>query len=458
MGTTRRLYLYTVSLISLTVLAVGLFQLVEAVVITVLDALGPGTLLDDGAADRGRFSLAIALVVVGLPLFLSHWLLAERGARGDGASSGQDRRSAIRAFHIAFVQAVAMVVIAIGAMGTIEWILGLALGADTFGTVADELAMALVVTPIWVYHGWLRGRNLRTGHLAGAAAWWSRLYRYGAAYFGSLALMFGLSSLIATVLRMLIGPSDFGGDADWWRRSLSGAVAATLVGTAVWWIHWRDAQLVVADTEAIGEDDRDTRLRATYFGAVLLTTVSVVAFHAASVIGEIGRWLLGVAEWSGTSAFLETVVGPPIATIPFIAGAWLSGRAHLREATGRGAAARAATEGLTLHLVALVGLTFLAFGLAQLGGLLVQTVLGVSDNLFNRAQVPWHAAQALVGLALWLPSWAAILRRRTGAGRSEGETVVSRAYLYLVVGAALIVGVPSAAFVLYRTIDAALGG
>ena len=51
-----------------------------------------------------------------------------------------------------------------------------------------------------------------------------------------------------------------------------------------------------------------------------------------------------------------------------------------------------------------------------------------------------------------------ILHRRAAAPDVERRAAAGRAYLFLVVGVALLACVPSAAFVLYRLIDTALGG
>jgi hypothetical protein len=130
-----------------------------------------------------------------------------------------------------------------------------------------------------------------------------------------------------------------------------------------------------------------------------------------------------------------------------------------REAAGRGPGERAAVERLATHLVAGVGLAFLAVGAGQLIGRLLELTIGsgVADEFF-RYEVAWFLGQLLVGAVLWIPAWAAILRRRAADPAAERRATASRAYLYLVVGVALLAAVPSAAFILFRAIDTLLGG
>ncbi len=67
-------------------------------------------------------------------------------------------------------------------------------------------------------------------------------------------------------------------------------------------------------------------------------------------------------------------------------------------------------------------------------------------------------AQIVVGVALWIPAWTLVMRRRLTNPTTERHVTAGRAYLYLAVGAALIAAVPSAAFSLYRVVDTLLGG
>ena len=119
----------------------------------------------------------------------------------------------------------------------------------------------------------------------------------------------------------------------------------------------------------------------------------------------------------------------------------------------------AAAERLRLHLTALVGIAFLTVGAARLAALVLELVLrqAGADDLF-RGELVWSIAATVVGSVLWLPAWLAIVARRAAAPEAERLARTSRAYLLLVVGAALIAVVPSAVFLLYRLIDTVLGG
>ncbi len=462
MGTAKRLYLYTVSAISLLVLAVGLTNLASLVFGEVADLLGASTIGGGGGSGREQVSLAIALVVVGLPVFAIHWAIIGRGWRGTDAPAVDDRFSSIRAFHLGLVATVALGVAAYAAIQVVDRGLGWLLGVDgpDFGPrVSDMLAMLLIAVPIWWYHQARRNADIRHDHLGGSAAWLTRLHRYAWAFIGLMLLVLGTSQVIETLASVLIGRSDFGSTGTWWRDQLAWSFALVAVGSGVFAFHAADARRAIHDAARIGEDDRSSALRATYFGTVILVALIDVAVTVATSLAELGRWVLGVSEGAGAPAFLELVIGPLLVAVPFALAGVLHWSALRREAAGRSPTALATAERLARHLAAGVGIAFVAVGSAQLLGRIIEIALGAArtDDLF-RAEMAWSLAQMLVGAALWIPAWTMISRRRLEAPLAERRATIGRAYLYLVVGAALVAAVPSAAFALYRVIDTALGG
>jgi Domain of unknown function (DUF5671) len=464
MGIVKRLYLYGVAAISLLVLAAGIENLLAVALAEVADALG-ATVIAGESSGREQLSLAIALVVVGAPIFAIHWWLIARGWNGTDEAAADDRQSAIRAFHMALVATVSMAVALYAAQRLLEPLFGAILGvapADapwTDGAVPGNVALLLVAAPVWWFHMDRRNADLRHDRLVGASAWLTRLDRYGWAFVGLMTLLIGAGQLIQTVASALIGQPDISGSGDWSVGFIASSLAAIVAGGIVWWLHADDARRAIRDAALIGEDDRSTALRATYFGAVLLVALAIGGVTIAGSITELGRVLLGVADQTGVRPFLESVLGPLLVAVPFVVAGWLHWRVMRDEAAGAGTAALATAERLRLHLTALVGIIFLTVGAARLGALLVELVLGqVAGDDFLRREVVSCIAQILVGSVLWLPAWSAIVARRTTAPSTERLARIARAYLLLVVGGALIAVVPSAVFVLFRFINTLLGG
>jgi hypothetical protein len=465
MGIAKRLYVYAVSSISLLVLSVGLYNLLAVALGEIADVLG-ASVVGGESSGREQLSLAIALVVVGAPVFAIHWWLVGRGWSGTDPSAADDRHSAIRAFHMGLVATVALGIVAFAAIHLVDLGFRLVLGSiEGDGRLTDDLAMILVAAPVWWFHMTRRNADLRHDRLRGGAAWLTRLHRYGWAFTGLMILLVGASQIIGTLSSALIGRSEFGQGQDWWRGSLAWSLAAVVTGSGIWWLHIDDARRAIRDADLIGEDDRSTALRMTYFEAALLVALGSAGLTVASSITELGRLLLGVGDGSGMTAFLESVVGPILVAVPFVLAGWLHWRALHEEATERGAGSLAAAGRSGLHLAAIIGIVFLAVGFARLGGLLLEQVLGGvgsevggGSEAFFRAELVWCVAQIVVGALLWLPSWSAILRRRTADPALERVATTGRAYLFLIVAGGLIAGVPSAVFALFKLINALLGG
>ena len=298
--------------------------------------------------------------MVGAPIFAIHWWLIARGWNGTDEAAADDRRSAIRAFHMALVATVSMAVGLYAAQRLLEPLFGAILGvvpaeapwAD--GAVPGNVALLLVAAPVWWFHMDCRNADLRHDRLGGASAWLTRLDRYGWAFIGLMTLLIGAGQLIQTVASALIGQPDMGRSGDWSGGFIASSLAAIVAGGVVWWLHADDARRAIRDAAIIGEDDRSTALRATYFGAVLLVALATGGLTIAGSITELGRVLLGVADQTGVRPFLEAVLGPLLVAVPFVMAGWLHWQVMRGEAARAGTAALATAERLRLHLTALL--------------------------------------------------------------------------------------------------------
>ena len=85
MRTVRRLYFYAVSLISLEVVLWGLIGLARSI-------LNPNIV----GGSISQLAQALSLILVGVPVFLIHWLTAQRNARDDM----EEHASGVRAFFL----------------------------------------------------------------------------------------------------------------------------------------------------------------------------------------------------------------------------------------------------------------------------------------------------------------------------------------------------------------------
>jgi hypothetical protein len=462
MGAARRLFLYAVSFIGLAAVSIGVHDLLSLVFAQLLDAFGSSVVVGDGGDIRQQASFAIAVVVVGSPVWLITWRLAQQGARGNDRRALEERGSAARALYLSLVRAISALVFGITAVELGTSVLRALLGDDieTFG-LPEAIASIVTAAIVWAYHTRIATADGRAGAHRLAAGSITRLYRYGFALAGMILALFGASTLIHEATLIVLGSPSIVPEPDWWHFPIAFAATAIVIGLAAWWIHWRESTSIVRDGLIVGDDERVTRLRATYFGVIVLLGVALPASAIASSIAELGRLLIGVPLNDGGS-LAERVLVAPLSAAPFAIAAWLHVRSQAAEAATVGAEAEASARRVTNHLIAIVGLAFLTVGLGELAWmvldqLLTGSVLG-GDDAYIRAQTPWFVAQIIVGAALWMPAWIAIRRARAARPDIERRAGASRAYLYLVVGVTLISSVVAGVYVLYRAINAILGG
>jgi uncharacterized protein DUF5671 len=461
MQTVRRLYLYVMSGISLGVLLVGLIILLS----TVFHAAGLGPDIASGSEpNREALSLAAALIVVGLLVWGVHWYLVERSLRPDNPRHDEERGAAERALYLTLVLALLLV---FGVLAGIELLVRattnlFGLRAQTeFGFDSDSgasSATVIVTGSAWLYHVVIRQRDLRAGPLAGAGAWMPRVYLYGATLVGLILTSYNIGTLLGTGVAATTGrvvDDDFGLSPE---RQAAIAVAGIVGWGVVWLGHWWYATAITRGTGWRAESERAARLRVAFFVAAIGSMALATAIFAFMALNGALSLALGADAVDGAPTAIDTIARPLVSLIPW-AAAWLLHRTWLfAEAGGANDPARMATaDRLDASIVALVGLAALAGGLTGLLHLLFNAVLGVDAFGANGNGEPaLSLAAAAIGAVLWLWNWSRLQARRARAPLDEASSTVRRAYLLIVVGVSVILGLGSLAFVLYRLFAAVL--
>jgi len=458
MGTARRLYLYAVSTVSLIALAAGIDRLLAAVLFSIEDALSAGIVSPGGMA-REQLSLAISLIVVGAPVFAIHRWLVGRGLRAAGTAGEEDRGAALRAAYIAVVQGSALFAWLIGGAGLISSVLERLLVPNFYGTWSESLALLLTAFPIWALFGRAREGEIRAQRMHGAAAWLTRLGRYGGAYGSLFMLLSGITGLVSAVLNQLVAQPTMDGDQSYLAYAVAGSLGGVLFGGTSWLLHRRLADAAVRDASAIGEDDRLTRVRGLHDGLVLLTTATMTAVGVAAAVASLGRLMLGAND-VGTVRPLNDIAGPVLTMVPVaLIGWWLAQEAE-RTVLPFGAEAAGAVRRVQRLVLAALGLTALAAGVALLVGLAIEQMAGGSDMYSDSPanRLATDLSFVLVGAVLWLPAWLAQLSARGADADREAHASVARGYLFLAVGASLVIAVPMMVMTLFQVVNGVLGG
>jgi hypothetical protein len=492
MATARRLYLYIVSGIGLgLILSAGttlLGLVLDRLGIHAVDPFSSGPFpVATGSAPLNREALAgaIGLMAVGLPLWLIHWGLVERTVRRNGPEAEAERQSQMRSLFFAIVLGSLLVIAASAAVDALREGISRPLGATdpfVYVDIAGSVATAVVVGGAWGYHVWVRARDLRRGPaIRGSAAWISRLYLYGAAFAGLVAVLAATAAMINTVIDVVAGyqgsafydgglqlPGEVGSmgltvpTAAWWVRPVIAAGATILIWGWVWSGHWLYAGRLRARGDEQGQSERSSRLRLSFFVGVVAVGVGLATTAFGDGLGVLIGAVIGAPRSGAGLPVWHDVIGPPAAAVFAIVAWW----AHRRFATREqaevedGSALRAVRP--MDYMTALIGLGFLTVGLVGLLTLLVQQTMG--ETLYGagilgswRDQAARDIGYAVVGVPVLLWPWLAS-RRRLAVDRAGEVRSSSRRYcLFFVVGASVVAGAGSLAIVVTQVARVAVG-
>jgi len=442
MSNVRRAYIYLACIASLEAVAWAVISLLRGL-------LAPGS-----HRSLESIALQIAVIIVGLPIFLVHWLWAQRLARRDP----EERGAVLR--HLYLYGAMATFLGPFLANGfdllssLLRWAFDLPLatyrypGLSWGGATVHHLAAMIVLALLWLYH-WRRMRqdNQAIPETEGGATV-RRLYIYG----------FGAAGLVMTVLAV-IGLSRWlmfqfdGGTVSAGQVGLPGELARLVVGLPLWLIFWRWAQRLFA---APDEEERASVLRKVYLYLTIflsvLATLTTVTILLADGLGRI----LGTSQPGG---------GDIREALSILLGAGLVWAYHAyvlrRDANLAAEPATAAwVRQLYHYLLAAIGLGALLAGLAGNISLLIRALAGASFVRGLPEEVAWFTALIIVGLPVWIWHWRRVQLAATApgpAGDEESRSIIRKIYLYFYLFLATMTVLGSGVYLVYRLIGLLLG-
>jgi len=356
----RRLYLYIVAAVSLGMLLVGLTNLGSTTLNTVL-GVNSGSAFKDAIAGFG------AVTLVGLPVWLIHWVIAQRLA----SRHPDERVSALRRLYVYVVLAATAIAATIFLRRLLEDGFGLLLGSTSDGAAVARAAWgSVVLVAFWLYHFRIAAADRDEGDEVGTSATLRRWYAYGLLLLGFAFLLFGARNLLEQVWVLLADGRQtiaFGG-------LIPAALAGMLTGLLVWGFHARWTA-----HEPLLTDDRRSTLRAVQGFLVLAGSVALALIGASQLLYYALARGLGIQQPGGVSGNLLAALAGPASTLVVFALAWVWVRQQLAADAGETEAARqAGVRRLYTHLVALFALATLAVGAAGL-------LWTLSDHLLNPA-------------------------------------------------------------------------
>jgi hypothetical protein len=416
-GTLRRLYYYGLSFVGLMLSASGAVVLVDYVA----DTFDTGQILSRG---QGQLAFALAITIVGTPIWLFHWWLAHKAIR----RFPSETRSLSRKVYLYLVLAVSGGLGAFGLISLLRWLLG----ADSFNGL--HLAFPLVWGGVWGFHWYIGRREVPNTEIGESV---HRVYVYGASLGGIVMLLVGLG----ITMRQWIGQVYdaifdvqvlLPGRVTLWNDTSQSALAVFLVGGMFWWWHWH----------RVYRGDLDSTLRQVYlhFFAILGGAATVTA-TLSILLFLILQWLLGEADTAGEAEQFRFL---PAALAALVSGGALWGYhwAVVRQESATGAPGSLAFRHVYRYLLAGLGLGTLAAGLVILFGVVIGVIAPQSGQELLRADwwrnpISYAATLLLVGVPLWGSYWSGV-QRDVGAGLLDRTDLTRRIFIHLVLGAAVL--------------------
>ena len=301
----RRLYLYLVALVTLTMLAVGVARLMQDVLaagyasafsVQVLRPSGSG-LWTEGM----RASLAMAVVTGGV--WSAHWL----------RFASRDQGSDLRWVYLYVFAILGGAVTALAAAGVfvdrvLEWALaapGSEPVVDHFDALPGVIASFSVGVAVWLYHWWAVRREAAGSRPQ--AVWARRTYVYLLSALGLGTLAVASFTAINTALTLLSERSRtlVSGEA-LWKEPVALAVTLAIIGAPIWGYYWREAQRRVEGAQA---GERNALARRLYAFAVLGLGVLALVGSASGTIFVLLKDLLDASLSIDTLRDIRPAIG-----------------------------------------------------------------------------------------------------------------------------------------------------
>jgi hypothetical protein len=444
MRTIRRLYFYAVALISLEVVVWGLIGLLRSIFSSRL------------VNTAEVLAQALALVLVGVPIFLFHWLWTQRAA----AKDEEERTASLRAI---FFYAVLIGTLVPVVQNLLAFVNRIALGISNvaasralvggFQTWQDNL-IAIFINGVVAFYFWTTL----------SAAWKSlpeaenfadvrRLYRYLWLLYGLLMVVYGAQQILRFIFYAPV-PTYLLGEVG--REMFVNGLSLLLVGTPLWVYTWRICQDALP-----APAERDSNLRLGVLYLLSLGGVITVLSAGGTLLDVVLRWAFGEAMQG--YEFIQQIGGPislgvPLAGIWAYYGGWLNRQIQSDEDSTR----RAGKKRLYYYILSALGLGAAFIGVALVFSFVIDLL---TSNAFWGASLRPRLAAAIstlvVGLPLWLMTWRPMQAEALVEGES-GErarrSTIRRVYLYLALFAGVIGGMASAVALVYQLVNALLSG
>ncbi|MBK8899671.1 MAG: DUF3842 family protein [Anaerolineaceae bacterium] len=443
----RRWYIFLVNAISLQAVAWAVITLLRNLLVP---GLGPGS--GFVSFDARAVALQIAIIVIGLPIYLVHWLWAERLAVRDRG----ERSAELRCLYLYGMMAGFLTPFLTNAFSLLDSVLRPLLGVtrNQFVFPALEPGNAIVyhgltlmvLALLWFYHWRTEAADAQTiGEPEAASLTVRRLYIYG---FSAIGLVMTISGIIALVSWLLFQVGVDTAVSSPAPNHLPKELVRLLLGLVLWLVFWRQAQTAFA----LDGREQASALRHFYLYLAVFIGVVLVVTNAAGILAGIFDRLLDLPSAGDSHRSLAVIVGTAVLWAYHAAVLYRDTAVIVEQPR------QAAVRRLYLYLVAGVGLAALLVGLSGIISVLIRSLAGEGFIADLRHQLADFTAALLVGLPVWLLPWrqAQKAAAEDESGGSERSSQIRKVYLYFYLFVATMTVLTSAVYIVYQLVSLAL--
>jgi hypothetical protein len=433
----RRIYVYLISAITL--------QSVVWAIIALMRNLTAGNL----AYSTSAIAVQVAMILVGLPLFLVHWLWAQRSAANDQAERASSiRRLYLNAMLIAFIIPIVNSVHLL-AETTIEIILRPISRTNLWVAELSFSIIALLITAIMaIYHYRIQKQDDEAVGRDETAVILDQLLTYLLVIVGLILTAFGTAELIRLILSSFSAAELRLGEL----QAVAASLSLVIAGLPLWIISWRQAQLQFAS----GDEWEQSSIVRKIMLYLTIFLSSLTAVTTADIL--LANFLMRLLDVPSTSGGFFNALSIIIVSVVIWAyhALVLQRDAVAAETVGQAAAVRR----IYLYLISAVGLTAVIVGTGGILSVLIRALDSATLHPDLREQLAWFTATLIAGLPVWLISWRRIqhlVAGQTPAANEERSAFTRRLYLYFFVFVAILTLLGGAVYVVSQFVELALG-
>jgi len=407
MSNIRNIYIYLTTAISLNAVTWALIAMLRS-----LTASG------SIRSDREFLAFQIAIIIIGLPIFLIHWLWAQRLAAVDE----EEQRAPLRRIYLYFILAVMLTPILANTFELFAYRLDELLS----GALIHYTVTVIPLGMLFYYHQLVLIADTHETPPVGTNARIRRLYHFG---FSAAGLWMVTQAVINLLHWFLLGSTSTSVISRRFLGGITPEITRLVMGLAIWLFFWRWLQTAFFGPRA---DEKQSIIRKVYlYLVVFISSLSAVG-AATAILDGYFRQLLGVSE-------LGSGAGPELgyAVIIGMGVVWayhayvLRGDAAADPDAQRSASVRRAY----LYLVAGVGLaTFLSGLIGDIMILIDNLTASGSLGSGDKRQLAVATAALIAGLPVWILPWRTAqleaLEEDDALAASNRRAVARKIYLY----------------------------